>query len=120
MDPFAAALRAINAIAGETIELRRGNETISVPATVGGTMFRIDTDERTNVVVFSVDFLIPANVYRFGGALVLPEERDLATRRVAGRRETYELLKFGDEPCWRWADPAHTEFRCHTKLVVVA
>jgi len=120
MDPFAAALRVIRTVAGETIELRRGNARTLVRATIGTTMFRIDTDERANVVVHSTDFQIAAADYSFDGVVTEPMERDLATRTVAGRRETFELLEFGGEPCWRWADPAHTEIRAHTKHVSTA
>lgn len=120
MDPYAAALKTIRAVAGEWVELRRGAVRVRVRATVGSTMFRIDTDERTNVVIHSVDFFIAAADYRFAGVQAEPLENDLITRTICSRRETHELLKFGDEPCWRWADPAHTEIRAHTKLVATS
>jgi hypothetical protein len=121
MDPFAAALDSIRALSSVTVEIRRGNQSTLVQATIGSTMFRVDTDEQANVVIRSVDFMIKAADYKFGGVKTKPRQSDGVVLTLAGERQTHELLRYGGEPEWRWADPhAQTEYRCHTKLVGTA
>ncbi|HYH69215.1 MAG TPA: hypothetical protein VD866_31265 [Urbifossiella sp.] len=75
---------------------------------VGRTVFsRVPTDGGPAIVFGERDYLVPVAV--LGGP---PGEHDRFTEAGVG---TFEVLPEFGEDCWRYADPAHTIYRVHTK-----
>ncbi len=85
------------------VRYRRGAQEVAVPATVGRTVFRLDTGPGVTERIEARDYLIAAtHLAGFG----LP---------LRGQRHLYEVLAPGREPHWRWSDPNRRCYRIHTK-----
>lgn len=63
------------------------------------------------------DFIV--RVADFPAALCEPREGDRLCQTVGGTDRVYEVSPptYGTEPAWRYADPHHTQYRIHTKLL---
>lgn len=91
---------------------RRGAQEVTVPATVGRTVFRLDTGPGVTERIETRDYLIAAtHLVGFG----LPLRGDRVIEEAGGQRHTYEVLAPGREPHWRWSDPNRRTYRIHTK-----
>ncbi len=94
------------------VTYRRGAQEVAVPATVGRTVFRLDTGPGVTERIEARDYLIAAtHLAAFG----LPSRGDQVIEEAGGQRHTYEVLAPGREPHWRWSDPNRRCFRIHTK-----
>lgn len=94
------------------VRYRRGAQEVAVPATVGRTVFRLDTGPGVTERIEARDYLITAaHLAAFG----LPSRGDQVTEEAGGQRHTYEVLAPGREPHWRWSDPNRRCYRIHTK-----
>ena len=63
---------------------------------------------------------VTARVRRLETALGVPlfkRSRAGATLTQAGQTFVYEVIRPGDEPCWRWSDSYRQTLRIHTKQV---
>lgn len=91
----------------------RGIDSVEVPATVGRTVFELDSGfglER----VETRDYLIPADSLILAGTTVLPERGD----RIQEGDFVYEVMSPArDKPPWRYSDPFRNTLRIHTKLI---
>ena len=91
---------------------RRGGQEAEVPATIGRTVFRLETGmgaiERIEArdYLIGVEHLTSFDQPRSGDRIV--EDRD-------GQRHTVEVMAPGGEPAWRWSDPDRRVYRIHTK-----
>lgn len=107
------------AYAAGAVTYCRGEQTVVVQATVGSTMFEVESDygaiERTE----SRDFLITAADLVLDGAEVLPVRGDQVKELVGSATVVYEVMAPGDEPPWRYSDPWRETLRIHTKYVDV-
>ena len=91
---------------------RRGAHEVTVPATIGRTVFRLDIGPGVTERIEARDYLIAAtHLVGFG----LPLRGDRLIEEAGGQRHTYEVLAPGREPHWRWSDPNRRTFRIHTK-----
>lgn len=123
MTPFQAALisgKAIRrALKAETITYCTDSFEISIPACVGSTVFRIDTEQQFNQRVRSRDFLILKSdlVDPISGKTFEPAEGHRIRETINGETQVCEILPFGHEPGFRDSDTTGTEWRCHTKRV---
>ncbi len=98
----------------------RGAQTLEgVPATVGKTVFRLDTGYGQSERSEARDYLILAShlTLGVGDAPALPEPGDQIVEVAEGVAYTYEVMAPGGEPAWRWSDPFFLTLRIHTKLV---
>jgi hypothetical protein len=87
-------------------------QEVAVPATVGRTVFRLDTGLGVTERIEARDYLIAAtHLVGFG----LPLRGDRVIEEAGGQRHLYEVLAPGREPHWRWSDPNRRTFRIHTK-----
>lgn len=118
---FAAAIAAAQRVArqatseGEITYTRAGDE---VALSAGRGQSRFDELQGDVLVrVESRDFLIATAELKLAGEVTLPTRGDTITETdAAGTTYTYEVLEFGNEPCWRYADDYRLQIRVHTKL----
>lgn len=92
-----------------TVTYRRGDESLSVQATIGRTEFDLADESGILQRVESRDFLITVAELEYG----LPRAGD---RIVEGER-VYEVMPFGDSPAWRYSDQYGLTLRIHTKAI---
>lgn len=123
-DMLASGLAWLNEQRGEhmtqTVEYRRGYETISIKATLGSTSFEVADELGVTVEAKEVDFLVTAADLILDGAVTEPEIADRIewTRTSDGTKFTFEVLAIvgGGEP-FRYTDSYGITLRIHTKLV---
>jgi hypothetical protein len=102
----------LSAVASRPVTYRRGAQEVTVQATVGQTIFRID-DGGALVRVVTRDFIIAsADLIDFGD----PKRGDEITETVNGIARIYRLVSPGGEPHWRWSGTDSTRLRIHTSL----
>lgn len=95
----------------------RGGEHLDVQATVGRTVFEVDTGDGVVERWEARDYLIAAAALVLGGEAVTPEVGDQVRETQGDKVYVYEVLAPGAEPCWRYSDPWRATLRVHTKLV---
>ena len=98
----------------------RGTEALEgVLATVGRTVFRVDTGYGQSERSEARDYLILAAVLILvvDEDPVLPEPGDQIVEVAGGKAYTYEVMAPGGEPVWRYSDLYRKTLRIHTKLV---
>jgi hypothetical protein len=102
---------------GREVVYQRDQQTLTVPATIGRTVF--ETVDQYGVVVRSEsrDFLISASDLALGGVMVVPERGDRIRESQGEDTFVYEVLAPGQEPCWRYSDPYRQTLRIHTAQV---
>lgn len=96
------------------VRYRRGGTVVEVSATIGRTIFRV---ESVNVVLERIegrDYLIAAHELMAAGIALPPQRGDRIEEDADGRRWIYEVLAPGGEPPWRWSDPERHCLRIHT------
>ena len=103
----------LRSVASETVTYRRGQQTVSLVARPGQTVFRIDDGAGGSMRIVAHDWIVTASDLVLGDAAVLPERGD----RITHGDRTYEVLAPGGEPPWRWHDRSHVAYRVHSKLV---
>jgi hypothetical protein len=119
-DGLAWATQQFRDHASELVTLRRGDvSTPDVHAMIGRKMLRIDDGSGGIRVEYTdLDACIPAVEYDFGDGPVTPERGDLILVMMPYDVQTFEVLPFGTEPPWRWADPiGQTMVRVHAKHI---
>lgn len=90
---------------------------IIVLATVGRTVFEINSDIGVLERVESRDFLVSAADLVLGGNVALPEPGDVIWELHGTQVLAYEVAAPGGEPCWRYADNHRVMLRIHTKCI---
>jgi len=105
--------------AASTVTYCRGELTVEVQATVGKTVFDVETAAGVVETIQSRDFLILAADLVLGGVEVLPERGDRVKELLVagGATLVYEVLAPGGEPPWAYSDPWRKTLRVHTKHV---
>lgn len=101
----------------QMVVYQRGPESVSVPATIGTTLFQIDDGAGALLRVESRDYLIRASHLVLGGNAVLPQRGDRIRESSGSQVVVYEVIGPGDEPCWRWSDVYRQTLRIHTQQV---
>jgi hypothetical protein len=110
--------KQLQAHAATTVVYRRGGESLSVCATLGRTLLKLDDGlGGTRLEWTDKDFLIPGEALILGGSVALPRRGDLIRQTIGTTTWVYEVLAPGDEPPWRWSDPYQRMLRVHTKHV---
>lgn len=106
--------------ASRSITYIRGVDEVTLLATVGRTLLRLDDGMgRTWTEWTDRDFLIQAADLIPAGQPTLPERGD-RIREVQGTTTyLYEVMAPGNEPAWRWSDPYRKVLRIHTKEIGV-
>jgi hypothetical protein len=108
----------LQAHVSRVVVYQRGAEVVSVLATVGRTLLKLD-DGYGNVRIewTDRDFLIPAVSLVLAGVAVLPERGDLIRETQGATTYVYEVMAPGKEPAWRWSDVYRNLLRIHTKQI---
>lgn len=106
--------------ASRPVVYRRGADEVSVQATIGRTLLKLD-DGYGGVRMEWTDreFLIHADDLVLNGNAVLPERGDLIRETQGGKTFVYEVMAPGKEPAWRWSDVFRKVLRIHAKQVGV-
>lgn len=98
------------------VEYRRGGETIDLNATIGKTIFEVDS-EVGFMRVESRDFIVQADELRLSGALTVPRRGDLVIECTGSGDVIHEVVAPPGTPEWRWSDVDRRTVRIHTKQV---
>jgi len=95
----------------------QAGQQVSVPATIGRTIFE-QTDSFGVVQKFeSRDYLIQTSQLVWAGNEVLPKRGDRILETPGSTTFVYEVMAPGKEPHYRYSDPFRKLLRIHTKLV---
>lgn len=123
-NPFEAALMAgksaIEHLKRKTVLYCTDSFEIAITARAGTTKFFIESRDQVNMRLRSRDFIINRHYLQHPetGELFEP----LVGHRIKelvrpGQYDVYEVLPFGDEPCWRFGGTLQAEYRIHTKRI---
>mgnify|MGYP006307973563 CR=1 FL=1 len=99
------------------VTYRRGGMSVDLLATIGRTVFEVDSGRGILEKVEARDFLVRAGDLVLGGASVLPERGDRVRETRGETVFVYEVMAPGREPHFRWSDPYRKTLRIHTKQV---
>ena len=106
--------------ASRPVVYRRGTHAVTVQATVGRTLLKLDDGYGgVRMEWTDRDFLIHAADLVLGGSPTLPERGDVIRETQSGKVFVYEVMAPGGEPPWRWSDVYRKVLRIHTKQVGV-
>jgi hypothetical protein len=101
-----------------TVTYRRGEQSVQVQATIGRTIFRLDSPSDGFGVTtryVSRDYLIRAVDLVLNGEQTLPERGDQIVESIG---VTHEVMgPGGGEPDWRFSDAQRLTLRIHTKEI---
>jgi hypothetical protein len=104
--------------ASRPLVYRRGTQQVTVQATVGRTLLKLDDGYGgVRMEWTDRDFLIHAADLVLAGNPTLPERGDVIRETQGGRTFVYEVMAPGKEPAWRWSDVFRKVLRIHTKQV---
>ena len=99
------------------VEYFRGDDSVTVNATVGRTEFEIDDGSGVLQRIEARDFLIAAGDLVLAGQAALPQRGDRIKESQNGTVYVYEVMAPGQEPHYRFSDPYRKLLRIHTKQV---
>jgi hypothetical protein len=106
--------------ASREVVYQRGASTLTVQATVGRTLLKLDDGYGGVLLQWTDrDFLIRAEDLVISGQTILPQRGDTIHEVQAGVTYTYEVLAPGKEPVWKWSDLYRSLLRIHTKQIQV-
>ena len=104
--------------ASRTVTYQRGVDSVSVQATIGRTLLKLDDGfGGVRMEWTDRDFLIQADDLVLGGSATLPERDDQIRETVGTETFVYEVMAPGREPEWRYSDPYRKVLRIHAKQV---
>ena len=95
----------------------RGAQSVTVLATIGKTVFEVDSGHGLLERIESRDYLLLTEDLVLAGSRVLPQRGDLVRETEDGTTYVYEVMAPGNEPDWRYSDPYRKTLRIHTKAV---
>lgn len=103
--------------ASQSVLYVRGEQSVSVPATIGRTDFEVADAYGVMQHVVSRDYLIPAGDLNLNGHPALPQRGDGIHETRNGRVFRYQVVAPQGQPHWRYSDAYHRVLRVHTKLI---
>jgi len=106
--------------ASRTVTYQRGGQSVQLAATIGQTLFEIDTGTGLQERFEARDFLVLAVELVLGGNATLPARGDRILETDGATTFTYEVMAPGKEPHFRYSDPYRKTLRIHTKQVAEA
>ncbi len=96
---------------------QRGTSSVEVLATIGKTMFEVDSGQGILERVESRDFLVLAADLVLDAQATLPQAGDQIRETQGTRTFVYEVMAPGSEPAWRYSDAFRKTLRIHTKQI---
>ena len=100
-----------------TVTYVRGEDSVSVAATIGKTTFEQADEYGVIHRTESRDFLVLTADLVLDGSPTLPKAGDRIREADGDQVFVYEVLAPGGEPPWRYSDPYRRTLRIHTKHV---
>ena len=103
--------------ASRVVSYHRGAASAEVSATVGKTVFEVDSGYGIIEKTESRDYLILTSDLVLGGEPTLPQRGDRIRETDGEKVYVYEVMAPGKEPHYRFSDPYRKTLRIHTKQV---
>jgi hypothetical protein len=104
--------------AAQPVVYQRGLLTATMQVTKGRTLLRLSDGSGGSYVQWTDrDYLIPAAALEAVGIALPPQPGDRILETVGSATQVYEVLIYGSEPAWRWADAHRQLLRIHTKHI---
>jgi len=101
----------------ETVRYERGIDGVDLAATVGRTLFEVDSGYGVIQRIESRDFLVLTTDLILAGIAELPQRGDRIRETEGATVYVYEVMAPGKEPHYRCSDPYRKTLRIHTKHV---
>ena len=95
----------------------RGDDSVEIAATLGGTDFEVANDAGAVVQARSTDFIVPADALVLGGVKIAPQVGDRIRVPAGAKVLVFEVLDMDGTGHFRPADPYRRTWRIHTKQV---
>ena len=99
------------------VTYHRGALSVEVSATIGRTLFEVDSGAGVLERIESRDYLIRTADLVLAGNAVFPERGDQIHETQGSQTFVYEVLAPAGKPPWRYSDPYRRVLRIHTKQV---
>jgi hypothetical protein len=100
-----------------TVTYARGKDSITVRATIGKSVFEVESGYAVLERVESRDYLVSAADLVLAGAVTLPLKGDRIKETDGGKMFVYEVMAPGNEPHFQFSDPYRKTLRIHTKFI---
>ena len=95
----------------------RGKDSVDVRATIGKTVFEVDSGYAVLERIESRDYLVPAADLVMAGQVTLPLRGDRIKETDGDKVFVYEVMAPGSEPHFQFSDPYRKTLRIHTKFI---
>ena len=116
-DGVAWLAQQMKASASQSIQYLRKGNSLEVAAVIGRSVFDVSDAAGGLLRLEARDYVIVAGDLVLNGAAITPQEGDQIQETGAdGTPATYEVARFGSEPCWRF-DPYRVRMVVHTRKV---
>ena len=99
------------------VTYRRGNDEVTLQATVGQTVFEQADLSGLIQRIESRDFLLRAEDLVLGGQATTPRSGDQVRELQGTAVHVYEVMAPGNEPSFRYSDSFRRTVRVHTKHI---
>lgn len=115
---LAALTSTMIAHASQPIVYARGTDSVETRATFGSKLLKLDDGQGgVRMEWTDMDFLIPADGFEFGGTAIEPQRGDVVYLIAGDAVQQFEVVPYGSDPAWRWADPHQSMLRIHAKHI---
>jgi len=99
------------------VSYTRGKDAVDVHATIGKSVFEVESGYAVLERVESRDYLVPAADLVLAGAVTLPLKGDRIKETDGAKVFVYEVMAPGNEPHFQFSDPYRKTLRIHTKFI---
>jgi hypothetical protein len=100
-----------------TVTYVRGKDSVTVRATIGKSVFEVESGYAVLERVESRDYLVPAADLVLDDETTLPLKGDRIKETDGGKVFVYEVMAPGAEPHFQFSDPYRKTLRIHTKFI---
>jgi hypothetical protein len=103
--------------ASQNVQYSRGSASATVAARFGRSVFEVAKSDGTFHQTDSRDFIITVADLILDGSAATPVAGDRISYETGGKTIVCEVMPFGSEPPWRYADEYRVSYRIHSKVV---
>lgn len=115
-DVFANVFDTIRNLDGATVTYRRGESSFELTSARGNTTYNASDANGALVEIDNRDYLIAAADLEIDGQPIEPQHGDMIEETLRGKLVRFEVIPDRGR-CWRFSDPAQSEYRIHTQCV---
>lgn len=101
----------------QMVTYRRGEQHITIAATLGQSTHRSVDAEGLEIRTQSVDFLVAASELQIDGVKLMPQAGDRITLVCENQTQLYEVMAPAGEGVFRECEPYGQTLRIHTKRI---